>query len=313
MNISASDIKEAALALGADTVGIAPSEPVENPERFTDWLNNGYAGEMDYMKRNLEKRFNPAELMPGAKSIIVIGINYFSDTEFTGNESNKYKVAMYAHGEDYHNALRRLLKKLLGKIRDEYNSDIEGRICIDTVPFMDIYWAQRAGIGWQGKHTGLVSRQFGNYLLIGSLILNIKIDSYDNPHKNHCGTCRRCLDSCPAGALVKPYIMDASRCISYWTIESKRDTIPENISSSMKGWVFGCDICLSACPFNRFRKSGSTVEFRKSGNINLIETGEILNLTEVEFKSNFKDSPILRPGLSGIKRNIKAVDNCRRD
>ncbi len=312
MVISASDLKEMALSLGADTVGLARAKPVENPERFDAWLDKGYAGDMDYLGLHLKERLNPEVLLPGAKSIIVIGVNYFPAKVETPPKNPKYRVAQYARGEDYHRVLRRILKKLRSKIKRKYSNEIEGRICVDTAPFMDIHWAQRAGLGWQGKHTGLVSRKFGNHLLIGSLVITAVVDSYDSPHPDHCGTCTRCLEACPTDAFPSPYVMDATRCISYWTIESKQETIPETIGRALNGFVFGCDICTSACPFNRFSKPGRNPALRRSDKIELIESGGVVKMSEDEFKMAFSDSPILRPGLNGIKRNISAIDRYRR-
>jgi epoxyqueuosine reductase len=310
--LPAEELKKTALSLGADKVGIARSGPVENSERFHDWLESGYAAGMDYMKRLDKERLDPAVLMPNAKSIAVIGVNYFSEDEPGSHEKRQYKVARYAHGEDYHDVLRRILKKLHGMIKENYGKDIEGRICVDSAPFMDIYWARKAGLGWQGKHTGLVSREFGNYLLIGSLILSAEVDSYDRPHDNHCGTCTRCIEACPTAAPVEPYVLDASKCISYWTIEAKEDDIPDTIARNLNGYVFGCDICISACPFNRFARPGRTPEFEKHERIDSIESGEVVDFDETEFKRLFKVSPILRAGLTGLKRNIKAAGRRRK-
>ncbi len=259
------------------------------------------------MARLQNERFDPSVLFPGAESIIVIGLNYFPDQPEKMREKKKFNVASYARGEDYHHVIRRLLKRLRFFLK-EINPKINGRICVDTAPFMDKYWAQQAGLGWIGKHTNLVSRQYGSWLLLGSLIINEKTDSYDKPHKNFCGKCRRCLDSCPTNALPDLNVLDATRCLSYWTIESKSSSIPKEISNNMNHWIFGCDICLTACPFNRFEKPSKTEAFKYRDETSLLETGQVLKLTEDQFTTKFKSSPISRPNLSGIIRNIKAAE-----
>jgi len=299
-------IKSKALELGADCVGITRSHPIPYSQEFQQWLKNGYAGDMEYLSRLQNERFDPAVLFHGAESIIVVGLNYSPNNQEKSNKKKRYNVASYARGEDYHHVIRRILKRLRSFLK-ETNPKINGRICVDTAPFLDKYWAQEAGLGWIGKHTNLVSRQFGSWLLLGSLIVNSEIDIYDKPHNNHCGKCRACLDSCPTNALRDPYIIDATRCISYWTIESKSSEIPEGISNNLNRWVFGCDICLTACPFNRFEKPCQTRTFEYREETSLLETGHIIKLSEDQFNSKFKSSPISRPHLSGIIRNIKAT------
>ncbi len=305
--IEANIIKSKALELGADCVGITRPHPVPYNAEFQRWLKSGYAGDMEYMARLQNERFDPSVLFPGAESIIVIGLNYFPDQQDKIEELKKYNVASYAWGEDYHFVIRRLLKRLRSSLK-EIKPKINGRICVDTAPFMDKYWAQQAGLGWIGKHTNLVSRQFGSWLLLGSLIVNETVDSYDNPHRNFCGKCRACLDSCPTSAFPDSHILNATRCISYWTIESKSLSIPEEIGKNMNRWVFGCDICLTACPFNRFEKPNQTEAFKCRDETSLLETGQVIKLTENQFITKFKSSPISRPHLSGIIRNIKAAE-----
>jgi epoxyqueuosine reductase len=172
---------------------------------------------------------------------------------------------------------------------------------------MDVYWAQMAGLGWQGKNTLLVSRTYGCRLSLGALMIDIPVDNYDQPHSNHCGNCTACIDSCPTQTLIKPYVLDASKCISYWTIESKADIIPDSIRAEINNWVFGCDICLDACPFNRFSKPCTNESLSHRENITLLETGEVARLSEHKFENLFSKSPIKRPGFKGIQRNITAI------
>lgn len=299
-------IKSKALEFGADCVGITGSHPVPFRSEFQQWLNNGYAGDMEYLARLQSERFEPSALFIGAKSIISIGLNYFPNDKENSQIKKQYNIASFARGEDYHYILRNILKRLRSFLKG-IDSSINGRICIDTAPFMDKYWAEQAGLGWIGKHTNLVSRDFGSWLLLGSLIVNTEFDEYDKQHRNHCGNCQACLDSCPTRSFPEPNILDATKCISYWTIESKSSLIPEEIANNLNRWAFGCDICLSACPFNRFGKPCRTEAFKYRNETNLVETGQVLKLTEDQFNINFKLSPISRPGLSGIIRNIKAT------
>ena len=303
MYLSAEGIKEKAVELGADAVGIARVGQVKNKNKFLEWLARGYAGEMKYLSRNQEERFNPAELLPGAKSIVTIGVNYFPTDDDRAGMQGPYKIARYAWGEDYHRVIRRILKKLRSYI-EEKTPGLNSRICVDTAPFTDVYWAQTAGLGWQGKNTALISGEFGTWLLLGSLITDVKIDKYDRPQADHCGTCTACIDSCPTGAIEKPYILNAVRCISYWTIESKAETFPDDIKNRLQGWIFGCDICLEVCPFNRFARPRKMPSFARSKRIAHLENGSVLKYSETEFENAFRLSPVSRPGFDGIRRNI---------
>lgn len=309
--LSASSIKESAYELGADVVGVAKAEPVKNREKFQAWLNQGFAGDMTYLSRHKGLRFDPKKLLSNARSIIVIGMNYCPTSDDKAKAQSPFKVARYAWGDDYHNVLRRLLKRLRNRL-NEIEPRLHGRICVDTAPFMDKYWAETAGLGWQGKHTNLVSRQFGSWLLIGSLIIDVEVDEYDRAHTDHCGKCTECIEACPADALPAPYVLDATRCISYWTIESREQKIVNEISERINGWVFGCDVCIEVCPFNKFEKPHSEEVFRRHEEINLLETGKVTGLSEEQFLEKFARSPIRRPKLSGMKRNIAAASRfCR--
>ncbi|MCX6830079.1 MAG: tRNA epoxyqueuosine(34) reductase QueG [candidate division Zixibacteria bacterium] len=302
--LSANAIKRLALELGADTVGIARAGIVPDKGKYLAWLKAGYAGEMTYLHNHQEERFDPRILHPKARSIIVIGANYCPTAEELARREKPFYVAWYAWGEDYHDILRRNLEKLRARLR-LMHAGLRGRICVDTAPFMDKYWAQQAGLGWQGKHTNLVSRQFGSWLVLGSLIIDHEVDRYDLPESDHCGNCSACIRACPTGAIVAPYQLDATRCISYWTIESKAEKFPDEIKRNLNNRVFGCDICLSVCPFNRFRKPHQNAAFKRRSEISLIESGRAADLYETEFNRLFKGSPTTRPGIIGIQRNLR--------
>jgi len=304
--LQAETIKQKALEMGADTVGIAEAGPVSNSHRFLKWLGDSCAGDMTYLARHMEQRLDPGKLLPGAKSIIVMGLNYYPTAKDIAQQKDPFKVAYYAWGKDYHNILRRRLKKLRTELRKSI-PDLRGRICVDTAPFMDKYWAQAAGLGWQGKHSNLVSRQFGNWLVLGSLVIGTAVDKYDHPHTDHCGRCTACIDACPTGAIEKPYVVNAGKCISYWTIESKESIIPDDIAGRYQDWIFGCDICISVCPFNRFQKVRVEKEFERNEPLKLLETGAVHEISEDKFVETFKGSPLSRPGLNGIRRNIAAL------
>jgi len=304
--LQASLVKSAARELGADAVGIARAEPVTRAEFFQQWLAGGLAGDMDYLRRRSRERYDPRELFPGAQSVIVVGLNYWPASDTRTQQRGPLKVARYAWGEDYHRVLRRLLRRLRVQLR-RWVPDLRGRICVDTAPFMDKYWAQMAGIGWQGKHTNVVSREFGSWLLIGSLVVDAAVDRYDEPHRDFCGSCTACLDACPTKAFPSPYVLDATRCISYWTIESKAAQFPREIAANLESWVFGCDICLEVCPWNKFARPLETPELVRREGIATLESCAVCEMTDTEFGRLFERSPVLRPGLDGLRRNISAA------
>jgi epoxyqueuosine reductase len=299
-------IKSIARGLGADVVGVTRAAPVTAKELFLEWLTHGYSGGMDYLAKHREERFDPCILLPGAKSIVVIGMNYHPTNAERAQSSGRFKVARYAWGEDYHRVLRRLLKRLRSRLKNACPG-LKGRICVDTAPFMDKYWAQMAGLGWQGKHTNLVSREFGSWLVLGSLIIDAEVDVYDAPHLDFCGTCTACLESCPTHAFPQPYVLDATKCISYWTIETKAEPFPEGVGGQLNGWVFGCDICLDACPWNKFEQPRREEAFARAERIKDVEEGNVATMTEARFTQLFADSPITRPTRAGLRRNIEST------
>lgn len=294
--------------LGLDVAGVVRAAGVEARQLFLQWLESGYAGDMDYLGRHAEQRFDPTLLLPGARSIIVVGLNYRPTEVDLARAQSPYRVAAYAWGGDYHRTLRRQLRRLRGRLRQQEPS-LRGRICVDTAPFMDKYWARLAGLGWQGKHTNLVSRNFGSWLLLGSLVVTSEVDRYDDPYPDFCGSCTACLDACPTAAFPAPYVLDATRCISYWTIETGADSVPEAIADRMNNWVFGCDICLDVCPWNKFQQPRTHPDLERTEHIALLESGRVRELSPGNFRTAFATSAISRSGREGIIRNLDALES----
>jgi epoxyqueuosine reductase len=299
--LSAQQIKAWAAELGADDVGVARAHPVAAKELFLAWLAAGHAADMDYLHRYQDQRFDPDCLLPGARSIIVLAMNYFPRVASSGS----LRVAKYAWGEDYHRVLRRILKKLRARLQGSHPG-LAGRICVDTAPFPDKYWAMQAGLGWQGKHTNLVSRRHGSWLVLGSLVIDRPMDVYDAPHLDFCGSCRACLDACPTSAFPSAYQLDARRCISYWNIESRSPDIPEDIKIELNRWVFGCDICLDVCPWNKFETHHTHPAFSRGAAVACLEQGAVAKLSAPGFATTFQTSPLSRPGQDGLIRNTLA-------
>jgi epoxyqueuosine reductase len=303
--LSSEIIKKTALSLGVDIVGICKAESVGDKNKFIEIMNNGHFGEMEYLKRNQSERFDPRVLLKDACSIISVGINNRpSDTDIE-KSIPVYKVARYAWADDYHIVLRNILNKLRDILKESHEN-LNGRICVDTAPFMDKYWGEMAGLGWRGKHTVLVNKRLGCFLNLGALVLDVKVDKYDQALRDHCGRCNECVEACPTGALISPYRLDASKCISYWTIESSADEIPLEIKRKLNGWVYGCDICINACPYNKFNTKSNRLMSRRD-EIELVESGQAASLLPKEFESRFRGTPFIRPGLKELRRNFIAA------
>ncbi len=297
------EIKKKAIEIGFSKVGIAKAEKLENEAvRLSEWLARGFHADMFWMEKNFERRVNPQNILPEAKSVICVALNYFQKIPEAGNE--KGEISIYALGIDYHLILSSKLDKLLGFIR-EIIPDVKARIYVDTGPVMEKSWAIRAGLGWLGKHTNLITKEFGSWVFLGEIIGDIELE-YDEPMADFCGRCTRCIDACPTGAIIEPYVLDSNRCISYWTIEYKGESFPQDLRENFKNLIFGCDICQEVCPWNlKFQKETFVNEFTPFDyniNPNLIELSK---LKEDEFKSLYKFSPIKRAKFSGFMRNVK--------
>ena len=243
-------IKAKAVELGFSFCGIAKAEFLEDEApRLEDWLKRGYQGKMSYLENYFDKRLDPRLLVPGAKSVISLGYNYSPSQEIVSKDN--LKIARYAYGEDYHIVVKDKLRELLEEIQ-KCVGDVQGRAFVDSAPVMERPWAQRAGNGWIGKNSLLLNKQMGSYFFLAELIVDLELE-HDSPIKDYCGTCKACMDACPTEAIPEPYVVDGSKCISYFTIELK-EAIPDSVQGKFENWVFGCDICQEVCPWNRFSK-----------------------------------------------------------
>ena len=296
-------IKNKALDLSFDLVGIASVDLIENEKNYLyNWLEIGHHASMKWMENRKEERGNILKYYPEAKSVISLGVNYYANKN-QSDINSKYQFSNYAWGEDYHLVLKERLHIFLNWITNNF-SDIKGIACVDTSPVMEKVWAQRAGLGWQGKHTNLINRNFGSWVFLGEIIINSKLD-YDQPFSEDlCGTCTSCIDACPTQAIA-PYKLESEKCISYLTIEH-RGSFPIN-EDELHGWIYGCDICQEVCPWNeKFSKETSFKEFYPRKNIIEKSDAEWENLSESEFKTTFKKSAVKRTKFVGLKRNIEA-------
>ncbi len=297
-------IKSVALKSGFLTVGIARVEKMKEEQyQLEAWLQKGFHGDMSYMERNLEKRVDPAALVPGSKSVISLAYNYFTPDL---PEPESLKISTYAYGRDYHKVLKKKLKALWTLIRKELAPDAQARYFVDSAPVMERQWAARAGLGWQGKNTLLIHPKHGSWFFLAEIITDLDLE-YDEPIHDHCGTCTRCIEACPTQAIAPAgYELDARRCISYLTIETKKD-IPDDLSRHMEGFIFGCDICQQVCPWNRFSHPHEEPEFEPVNDFLYWNNNQWINLEETEFNETFGQTPVNRAGYDKLKRTIGSV------
>ncbi|MDG1022698.1 MAG: tRNA epoxyqueuosine(34) reductase QueG [Flavobacteriaceae bacterium] len=294
-------IKYKAKDLGFLSCGIAKAGFLsEEAPKLEQWLQEGRHGKMTYMENHFDKRLDPTLLVPGAKSVVSLLLNYHSEEKQSDPEAPK--ISTYAYGQDYHTVIKEKLTQLMLYLREEIG-EIEGRVFVDSAPVMDKAWASRAGLGWVGKNTNLISKQVGSFFFIAELIIDLDLE-YDLPVADHCGSCTACIDSCPTEALIAPYQIDGSKCISYATIELK-ESIPETFKDKMEGWAFGCDICQTVCPWNRFATPHQETAFMPKKEVLELSSKDWQELTEETFKKVFQKSAVKRAKFSGLKRNIK--------
>jgi epoxyqueuosine reductase len=283
-------VRRAARDLGFEKVGVARLDPLDEGPHLAEWLERQYHGSMGYMARRTAERLDPRQYLPGARSMVVVAKNYFTPGEGA-------PISRYAWGGDYHQVLQDRLRELAASIE---RTGARARACVDTAPVLEKAWAVRAGLGWQGKHSNLMTRELSSWVFLGEVITDAELEPDAPFEKDHCGTCTRCIDLCPTRAIVAPYVVDSNRCIAYLTIEH-RGPIPRELRPQMGNLIFGCDICQDVCPWNKFAQTTPEAAFVRR---DLPTLAELARITTQEFRRRFRDSPILRARRSGFVRNV---------
>jgi epoxyqueuosine reductase len=297
-------IRSIALDIGFSKIGFARAESLsEEQSQLEEWLRRRFHGSMSWMDRNKDKRVDPRKVLPGAKTVLSVALNYYVDIR-RSSDANNGKISRYAWGDDYHTVMIVRLQRLLESVKS-LQPEIEGKIYVDTGPVMEKVWASRAGIGWQGKHSNLITKDFGSWVFLGEIFLDRELE-YDDPIGDWCGTCTACIEACPTNAITEPYIVDSNRCISYLTIEHK-GAIETELSTKFENWVYGCDICQDVCPWNRFQQKTKEPAFSpRPWNINP-SLDDLRKLDKEEFNKRFAKSPIKRAKREGLIRNARVV------
>jgi epoxyqueuosine reductase len=299
-------IKENAARLGFDYCGIARAEKLEeDARRLETWLSKGMHGSMHYMEKYFDLRIDPCKLVPGARSVITLLLNYFPAEK--QNEAAP-KISKYAFGKDYHEVIREKLNQLIEAIKKNIG-EVNGRGFVDSAPVLERTWAQRSGLGWVGKNGNLINKEAGSYFFIATLITDLELETDEPFAKDFCGTCTRCINACPTDAILPGKIVDGSRCISYFTIELKEMMIPAEMKGKFENWAFGCDICQDVCPWNRFSSPAKEKAFTPIPEILNLSTKEWEMMSEEKFKQLFNHSPLSRTKLKGMQRNLKFLQN----
>ena len=298
-------IKEAALRIGFDAVAIAQAEPLVDPiSRYKDWLAKGNQGMMSYLERNLDKREDVTNIVPGAKSVVVVARNYYTPHKHDPESSGK--ISRYAWGDDYHDVLPPMLDQLsdaIGEIVPGSNS----RRYTDTGPVLEKEWAVRSGLAWRGKHSNVLRRDIGSWFFLGVVITTADL-APDTPMDDFCGTCTACIDACPTDAITEPFVVDSNRCISYWSIEVRpQHNLPSYMAENLDGWLYGCDVCQDVCPWNRFEEPTTEPRFEPRDGVTTIPPEQIVNLQLEDFSKRFRKSPMKRPKLAGLQRTAQAL------
>jgi epoxyqueuosine reductase len=299
-------IKQEAKKLGFMFCGISKAEFLEEEApRLEAWLKKGMHGEMRYMENHFDKRLDPRMLVDGAKSVISLGLNYYPGRQQP--DPHAPKISKYAYGADYHSVIKGKLKQLLEVINEKIG-EVNGRAFVDSAPVLDKAWAKKAGLGWMGKNTNLINAKSGSFFFLAELIVDIDLEYDVLPTADHCGTCTRCIDACPTDAIVAPYVVDGSRCISYLTIELKNE-IPQQFKGKMDNWMFGCDVCQDVCPWNKFSVLHGEEAFHAHPELHGMTSRDWDDITEDVFKKIFKNSAVKRAKFTGLKRNIAFLKN----
>ncbi|MCK4559115.1 MAG: tRNA epoxyqueuosine(34) reductase QueG [Calditrichia bacterium] len=299
-----SEIKKIGLDIGFNKIGITAAIQPSKSKNLEIWLNKGFSGTMEWMVSHQEKRMNIHNFFPGAKSVICVAHNYYTPFHHS-NKREIGKISRYACGEDYHKIMKKKLKTYLQEI-NKLDPGLKGRLCVDTAPMMEKLWAEQAGLGWQGKHTNLITRDYGSWVFLGEIVIDKELN-YDVQIEDLCGSCQACLDACPTNAIVEPYVLDAQKCISYLTIEYWNKPIDNDLKKNMNGWIFGCDICQDVCPWNKFKQNSSENRYWPREDTMEFDLDELEKLDEISYKKKFKKSPVLRPGWKNFRRNVRAV------
>lgn len=303
MNLAAQHsqrIKDHAKRLGFLSCGISNAGFLEDEApRLEQWLRKGHHGSMTYMERNFDKRLDPTKLVPGAKSVVSLLYNYYPSAKQSDKEAPK--ISKYAYGKDYHFVVKEKLKELMNIIEEEIG-EVSGRAFVDSAPVLDKAWAAKAGLGWIGKHTNLISKQAGSFYFIAELIIDLPLEA-DTPVTDHCGSCTACIDACPTDAIIAPYQVDGSKCISHFTIELK-EAIPQEVKGQFDNWAFGCDVCQDVCPWNRFSTPHQEPQFEPSPELMNLTKNDWHEITEAVFDRLFAESAVQRTQFSGLKRNL---------
>lgn len=294
-------IKAKAHELGFDEIGISKAEFLsEEALHLENWLNQNLHGEMKYMEQHFDMRLNPELLVPGAKSVISLSYNYY--TEKTQFDREAPKISMYAYGRDYHKVVKKKLKELLSYIQTEVG-EVNGRCFVDSAPVLERAWAKKSGLGWIGKNSLMLTKGKGSYFFLAEIILDLDLE-YDNPVKDYCGSCTKCIDACPTDAIYEPYKVDGSKCISYFTIELK-EAIPNEMKGKMDNWMFGCDICQQVCPINARATQHKEPQFEPKPELLQMSKNDWQEITEEVFNKIFEGTPVKRTKFEGLKRNIE--------
>ncbi len=304
----AKSLKQEAARLGFDACGIARAQRLdEEAERLESWLANGRHASMAYMARNFEKRVDPRKLVPGAKRVITVLCSYWQDGEHAAGAG---KISRYAWGNDYHRVMKDRLYGLYAWLEEEVKT-ISGRAFVDSAPVMDKVWAQRSGLGWIAKNTNLIHPRIGSWVFIGTLIIDVPLTCDPPATYDHCGSCTRCIDACPTDAIYQPYAVDANRCISYWTIEHRGGSFPDDIVARQEDWIFGCDICQDVCPWNKFSRKTKEERFLPHQGMQDTPLEEWEELDLEAFRERFRGSAVKRAKYEGFMRNVRAARKFR--
>jgi epoxyqueuosine reductase len=299
-------VKERALAEGFEKVAVVRADPLAaEGDRLQEWLGRGYHGEMAWMAREPQQRIDPRKLFPAARSVVVVALNYYTPHHH-GDDPQTGKVSRYAWGDDYHDIVGNKLRAVLAALKQQH-PETEGKVCVDIQPMMEKSWAARAGLGWIGKHTNLITLEYGSWVFLGELLLNLELEYDSEQVADHCGTCTLCIEACPTRAIVEPYVVDSNLCISHATIESRAPELSAEVTGKLEGWFYGCDICQDVCPWNRFAQPTAEAGFApRPGNVNA-DLDAVDALSPETYAARFRRSAIKRAKLSGLKRNARAL------